>query len=303
MRELQFDMAQMQRVMTNTAARSFVRMSSTRPALAVVKAYAWLLAILLPVDWFAPTGELLREFGAKPASLVLLLGGLYGLLTIRPTSSTYRRRETYTALLFAAIGLLGTVGFLLNITMEWSDWRFNRNPLTQYVLQSALIVVSALAIIGNGRLALRYPIAKSFLNALPAAALMHLLIWSLEASDIISDSAGLLLLFRTDGGAIERATGLMSEPSYYGTMAALYGATMLVHRYVGSRRIVAIGVAIGLFASALIIVAKTIVVVAGLQLAVVVFTRSGNELGRSLRWVVLSGALLSHGFSCKALQY
>ena len=82
----------------------------------------------------------------------------------------------------------------------------------------------------------------------------------------------------------------MSEPSYYGTMAALYGATMLVHRYVGARRIVAIGVALGLLASALMIVAKTILVVAGLQIAVVIFTQSGNRLSRSIRWAALGGA-------------
>lgn len=257
--------------------------------------YALALAVLLPIDWFAPTGEFLREFGSKPASLVLALGGLYGVITARATSRAYRVRERRATMVLVCVVILGSVAFMINLVLGWSDWRFTRNPVTQFILQTALIVVAAVSVIGNARLVQNYPLTDEFLRVLPWAALAHLFIWSLEASGAIVDSRGILLLFRTDGGIIERATGLTSEPSYYGTMAALYGATLLLTRYRRMKRAVAGVAAVALYASALSIVAKTIFVVATLQLITLIVLRPQRSVSRA-GLVIISCAAVIIGF-------
>jgi O-antigen ligase len=100
---------------------------------------------------------------------------------------------------------------------------------------------------------------------LPLIAVVHLVIWCIEAAGLLSDAPGTLLgLFRADDGVIERATGLMSEPSYVGAFAGLFGFTLFVRESPRLWRNRLIAVALVLVA--LSIRAKTVIPVCGLQL-------------------------------------
>src|SRR5204863_5487518 len=79
-----------------------------------LKLYLFLVLVLLPIDWFAPTGELLREFGAKPATLLLTFGGLYGLIIARRRRGAGFSSELMLSTIFMAWLALGSCAALLN---------------------------------------------------------------------------------------------------------------------------------------------------------------------------------------------
>jgi len=240
-------------------------MSLTASSSPWVKIYALMLAVVVPMDWFTPTGELFREFGAKPGTLLLTLGGMCGLLIVMRNRTTINRLEFTVLLVFAAWLALGFCSALLNFILGWSDWAYFRSPIIQLITQSLVILTCAIAVFGNARLMRTYPIAELVGKLLPLAATIHLAVFAVEALGLIEDSSGPLLLFRSDEGAIERPTGLYSEPAYFGTFAALYGTALLFlpgKTLVRARNFV---LSLLLYGAAVMIGAKTFVVVAGAQ--------------------------------------
>lgn len=235
------------------------------------RTYAFLLAVMLPMDWFSPTAELFREFGAKPGTLLLTLGGICGLLIVMRNRATINRLEFTVLLVFAAWLGLGFCSALINFIMGWSDWAYFRDPVVQLITQSLVVLTCAIAVFGNTRLMRAYPIAELVVKMLPLATVIHLTVFALEAAGLLDDSAGPLLMFRADEGAIERPTGFFSEPSYFGTFAALYGTALLFIPGKLFARVVNFALAILLYVSAVAIGAKTFVVVAGAQAALLIF--------------------------------
>lgn len=238
--------------------------------------YLWSVAVLLPIDWFSPTGLLFREFGAKPVCLFLTTGGLAGLLAGRALPAAIRKRERRALAVVGGLLLLGSIAFLLNLLFGWSTWNHARNPFVQFFSQTLLLGSSAVAVIGNARLSWHFDFAGRLHRILPWAAGIHLLFFALQATGLIDHYSAFFLLFRSDGGTIERATGLMSEPSYYGTYAALYGAILLSMPARGLRRAGRLALALALYATAVSINAKTLVIVAGAQ-AMFAVLRPGAE--------------------------
>ncbi len=243
--------------------------------------YLFWLLLLLPIDWFEPTGILFREFGAKPASILITLGGLYGLIILRPASREYYRRELWLVVVFFLVIFLNMIAFSSNIILNWSDFNGARSPLVQFVTQTLLIFVAFLALLGNFRFFSRIEIEAALIFALPRAAITHLFFWCLETTfpeiirPILSD-------FRVNGVFIERASGLMSEPSYYGTMAALFAIPLLLAPQFHGKNSSKI-LAAGLLVSAITVSAKTMVIVAGTQ---VLFLLLFGRLGRAKALIV-----------------
>jgi hypothetical protein len=240
--------------------------------------YLWTVALLLPIDWFGPTGLLLREFGAKPVSLVLTLGGLYGLVICRAPQGAAGRVELNVVLVCSALLILGMIAFCINQIAHWTPHGYTRSPLVQFINQALLIVTATLSVLGNARLAWRHNAADLLRTVVPGAAAFHLMIFSLQASSIIDHHSPFLLLFRNDGGLIERPTGLMSEPSYYGVCAALFGAMLLTLPAKGLRRVFHVLLASALYATAIGINAKTLVVVAGAQIMLTILFPSAGRI-------------------------
>lgn len=253
-------------------------------------AYLFWVLLLLPIDWFAPTGLLFREFGAKPATLLLTVGGILALLTLRPASALMARRELLAILLLALFTALNLNAFTISSAFGWSDVPNLRSPLGQFVNQTLLILAAALAMLGNARFFSRIDLEAALTHAWPRVAAIHLIIWMLEASfpTIVQP---VMSPFRSSGISLERATGLMTEPSYYGTMAALYGAPMLLAPQFRGRLGVKL-LAIALFVSAFFITAKTMIVVAGAQaLLLVVLVKRGRILALLALLCVSAGAI------------
>lgn len=254
--------------------------------------YLWLVAFLLPIDWFGPTGLALREFGAKPVSLVLTLGGLYGLTFCRAPDRFGARIERNAILVCAAFVAFGTAAFCINQMANWTLSGYARSPLIQFINQTLLLATALIAVIGNARLALRHKAVDQLRCIVPSAAALHLAIFMLQALSIIDHYSPLLLLFRNDGGLIERPSGLMSEPSYYGVCAALYGAILLTLPATRLRRALYLLLALALYGTAVAINAKTTVIVAGAQIALAIVFPSAGRLstGKALLLLAAVGA-------------
>ena len=236
---------------------------------------------------------LFREFGAKPANLVLTFGGLYGLVFCPTPRGRAGRIELYAVSVCYAMVSLGTCAFCINQLLNWSPDGYSRSPIFQFVNQTLLISTAILATLGNARLAWRRDAPTYLRSIVPTAAAFHLLVFSLQALSVIDHFSPTLLLFRNDGGVIERPTGLMSEPSYYGVCAALFGAMLVTLPAQGLRRVLNALLACGLCATAIIINAKTILVVAGAQIILaILFPAAGRVSFRTaLLLIIVTGAV------------
>lgn len=250
--------------------------------------YLWMVALLLPIDWFGPTGLLLREFGAKPVSLVLTLGGLYGLIFCRRPRGSAGRVEGNTIAMCGALLALGTIAFCVNLVADWTPNGYYRSPLVQFVNQTMLIITAMLSVLGNARLAWQHDGIARLRRVVPLAAAFHLIIFSLQALSVIDHFSPFLLLFRNDDGVIERPTGLMSEPSYYGVCAALFGAMLLTLPVQGAQRVFHILLAGALYATAIGINAKTMVIVAGAQIMLAILFPSAGRMSTRTALLLLT---------------
>lgn len=239
-----------------------------------VNIYLLAVLVLLPIDWFSPTGLLFREFGAKPVSILLTIGGIFGLFIVRGLPVAIRVFEYSVLLVIGVFILLGCFGFFINLTLDWSAWDYSRNPTIQFLSQLLLIAASAVSVLGNARLCWHFDFVSKLKRLFFWSAALHLTLFLLESIDKYES---LFLLFRTEGGLIDRPSGLMSEPSYYGTFAALFGLTLITIRDRGGKRLVNLALAIALYATAISVGAKTLVVVAGAQ-ALFLVLRSGVGL-------------------------
>jgi hypothetical protein len=183
--------------------------------------------VLLPIDWFGPTGLALREAGAKPASpfLAALLVWLLLRSAGRMELGLQARRFLHACALVVCVGC---VAFGINLVAGWSPLDWNRSPVAQFAAQLAMFLLFV-AILASLLCLLRKDDARVFvIRALPYVALFHFAMFQLEAFHVLDSSSKLLLLFRNENGTIERASGLMSEPSYWGTFAALFGVPMML---------------------------------------------------------------------------
>ena len=242
--------------------------------------YVFLVIFVLPIDWFQPTGEVFREFGARPATMLLVAGGALAFFVVGPFRKLKQGIETGIILVFISWLAVGWIAFLINLFLGWSTWEYAKNPFIQLINQSMLILTCGVALAGNVRLMRAFPIVKLFIRYLPAAAVLHAAIFLLEASGLISDSVMPLSLFRVDDGTIVRPTGLFSEPSYFGTFASIYGTAILCIETVAWSKARNTALALALYGGAVFIGAKTFIVALAAQIAFIVLrqTRSPKEI-------------------------
>ncbi len=228
-------------------------------------ASAWPLMVallLLPIDWFSPTGLLLREAGAKPASPFLACILLWFLATrAEPVAANLVIRRTLRS--FALVGCAGGFAFGVNLLLGWSAFDWSRNPIAQFAGQAAMFGLFVVVFMG-WLVLLRRPASRELaMRALPWVAAVHLLCFGLEAGGVLTGNNPFLLLFRGESGTIDRASGLMSEPSYFGAFAALFGMPLIV---TGSRwRILHGLLGISLMVCAYLVQAKTMFIVLAAQ--------------------------------------
>lgn len=223
------------------------------------------ILVLLPIDWFAPTGSLFREAGSKPLNLFLLICMLALCMCDKKIFSARVYPSIPLQTYLAGIILCGTVAFVINIPFMTSVPLSDRSYIFQYTSQTFMML---LFMVGLQTLIYFFgdtTLRQRVMELLPFAASLHLLFFALEGLQIFShDVPGMLALFRNEQGLIDRPSGLMSEPSYYGTFAAMYATPILL--FGGRHKILNRLLAIILLMTAILIHAKTMYVVLGAQL-------------------------------------
>lgn len=266
---------------------------AARKAGFLLRCYLFVVAMTISIDWFYPTGTLFREFGARPATPLLTIGGFAALLLVPRRGASARRQERVVAGFFSVLLLLGAAAFALNTLAGWSGSSSERNPVLQFLAQSAMGVVAGIAVLGNARLAARYDLVLPLRRAIPVVAAIHLLVWYLEYVNVLTED-GLLGMFKAPQGAVDRASGLHTEPSYYGAMAGLFSFALLLLPVRGFRRLVNICLAAGLVATSIVVTAKTFVAVAGAQALYLVLGRrySGHVRIYALISVLAVGGIM-----------
>ncbi len=226
----------------------------------LVKLYLWLLVIALPMDWFGPTGALLREAGAKPAIPLMIAASVL----LLPTRSRSMMRSLPAPsgrllCLYGGIFLCGLLAFTANLIFGWSRFGGAKNPFTQFVTQAALFLLAPLLIVTQSELFRDRRWPTYLAGLLPWAAAVHLLALGLDSAGLLRFNRLPLSLFRTGSAVVSmRVSGLFSEPSYFATMAALYGVPLILLAPARSRKLW-VALALLLFAAALYTGGKTLI--------------------------------------------
>jgi hypothetical protein len=253
-----------------------------------IKFYLFLILVALPIDWFSPTGQLFREAGAKPANIIISMLGIIFLIRGRNIFSTKHRFNAQTY--FGIILYFGTFAFLVNITFFTNMNNGGRTPLFQYASQALMIlmfmfVLQSLTYLFKNR-SLRDYAAKM----LPVSALVHLTFFLIEYffghTTFVNE---ILSVFRNESGLIDRPSGLMSEPSYYGVFAALYGLPLIM--IYGARSLLFIVLGIALLITAYMVNAKTMFMVLALQLMFLFFVKKMPYHMRTSYFIIVATSL------------
>jgi hypothetical protein len=185
------------------------------------------------------------------ASLILLCSHWRSLVHAIPPAS-FRVLS-----IFCGIFLCGFVAFLLNLVFAWSRFGEAKDPVTQFAAQTLLLLVVPFIILTHAELLASARWRDYVLQVLPWAAMLHLVFIVLNAMQWLDPASLPLSLFRNSSTST-RISGLMSEPSYVGTLAALYGLPLLLLRP-RRRQPMRIVIALLLFAMAIYANAKTVI--------------------------------------------
>lgn len=227
------------------------------------------LLFLLPIDWFSITGQLLSEAGGKPAILLMYLITLTVLLK---TSRILPIEKEIIITLLALISL-SFFSMFINLFFGWSDFDSFKKPHIQFIAHTLFLISFFICIIGLKKFFQKKE-SSSINNILFLVALFHFSFFILEFFGLLNDSEGFLSFFRIDAGIIDRPSGLMSEPSYFGTASALLGFPLIILKgsYNYLRKIVGLSMIIFSF----LISAKTIIMVLLFQLAFLFYYKNNK---------------------------
>lgn len=222
-----------------------------------------LILFLMPIDFFSPTANILREAGAKPFNLFVLSCSLFYIFIGGKIFSKKLQNEiNVNRYLFAILGF-GFLAFLLNI-LTFDYPQSNRLPEFQFFSQLSMFLMFIFVFQGL-TLIFSSPLNRQYtLQLIPAAILIHLLIIFMEFCGIFNSNEGMLSLFRGGGELFVRPSGLMSEPSYFGAFAGLYAIPLIfINKF---NKIINGLIFFALILISIVIEAKTFVVVFAAQL-------------------------------------
>jgi len=226
------------------------------------RSYLFLLLFLLPVDYFAPSAAVLREAGAKPAIPLMVAASFFFFFQERRRYLLGMDAESFRIYrLLLSIVVLGSLAFGLNLCFSWSFFGGGKDPFGQFLGQGVLFLFLPIIVVTHSEFFRRPGHVMYMIRILPGVTLLHLLGILLEAGGALSPVSLPLSLFRTaEDLAGRQPSGLMTEPSYVGAMAAMFGLSlMLIEK---DRTMFRVCLGIVSMIVALLIGAKTIVPVA-----------------------------------------
>lgn len=195
-----------------------------------LKVYLAALVFLAPCDYFRPTALVFREAGARPAILLMILATVW--IFFRDWRYLLFSAPTVWVKIFRSflwIQLLGTLAFIVNLFFGFSYTDGARTPVGQYLAQFPLFALVPFVLIAHASLFSRPGVVAYMLRWFPAALCLHLVVIGVEAVGILDPLKFPLDLFRpTFTVPGQRPAGLMTEPSYVGVLAGVYGFIICV---------------------------------------------------------------------------
>lgn len=234
----------------------------------------------MPIDWFLYGAQFLREFGSKPASLVIII---FAAASILSKARLFANKVLYVTLGATTVLLAtGILGYLL--TEPEPSGLQGRSPDFQLYAQAALLLASGLLTALLMNVLRQRRLDQRILPALELAVTVHLLFFAAEFLWGSSILGSFYSLFRSGGLLIERPSGLMSEPSHFGTFAALFGTPLILGNHKRSCRPILVGYTA--LICAVVISAKTTFVVLLFQAAYFFAFRMHRKLELK-RWLPL----------------
>lgn len=218
------------------------------------KIFLYLLFFLLPVDYLSLTAQYLREFGSRPASIVLLLLFIYTLLSYKLA----RKISNYLPVIFFIIYV--SISYIFYRILFYDDnIYYQKNSIFQFISHTLLFGLAITLVSGlryNNKIFLFKPYYPIIF-----AATIHLFTFFLDYLDLTKDIINQALLhnFRMWGQVNEKSSGFMAEASTYGVFGVIYSAlTFEVGRYFfGFRKIIIYILSAVILSTTIIIQAKT----------------------------------------------
>jgi hypothetical protein len=250
--------------------------------------------LLLPIDWFQFTGDLLREAGAKPFNIIAVTWSFFLALIGKDVFVVRNKDELVAIAAILFIVIWGGVVFFLNYLFLPEMPHLGRSSLLQFFSQSGMLVMFAIVLQSQIYLLRSNVVRLKVVEYLPYVVIFHLLFFAIEFFEILNPSLpGFLVWFRNENGLIDRASGLMSEPSYFSAFAALFAIPLILF---GQDRIALnVTLAILLLSSALLVQGKTMFVVFSGQLAYYIYLSNiSNAKKKAIKYVLI--LLASIGF-------
>lgn len=222
-----------------------------------------LLLFLMPIDLFSPTASILREAGAKPfnifvvsyLSIYLIIKGKFYLIDLK--------RNFNINIYLIIILILGSIAFFVN-TLIFEYPFSNRAPEYQFLTQFLMFSLFILVFNVLRLFFLREDSRQYVVEMIPVAVFLHLLFFCLEFFGYFNPfNLDIFILFRNNNGLIDRASGLMSEPSYFGVFSGLFAVPLLL--FCKGHRVLNIFMALALCFFSALIQAKTFFIVLTVQ--------------------------------------
>lgn len=218
----------------------------------------------LPIDFFLPTGLIFREFGAKPAIIILSVLAIAVLFN----SIIYRKKIHFLKTIlfeYSLIFFFGITAFLFMVNENKLDFFASMSPSIQFFRQSLMMLSCLFSLIFITHY-FSYNDKRSYIISLiPYIALIHELFFLTDFLSLDEHAHWFFSYFKTENaGYVGRASGLMSEPSYFGAFSALFGMPLLLLDNYRQKAYRALGLI--LLISAFSISAKTMFLLILLQL-------------------------------------
>lgn len=238
-----------------------------------------MLLVALPIDWFSPTGEALREAGAKPSIPMIVVFAVYIIFKNMRHFFQLPADGKWLIKWFSVFLLWSFLVGLLNICFIPEQFSMSpRDPVVQMINQTGMIFLFLVLCITLQVVCLEKENRLLMIALLPFAALIHFSFFLIEYFNLLSSNTQYFFqYFRNESGLIDRASGLMSEPSYYGVFAALYGVPLILIK--GNNRVTKGMLGIALVTSSYIVQGKTMFASIGIQFLYIVFRSKRSMIG------------------------
>ena len=184
------------------------------------------LAFIMPMDWFSPTGLLLREFGSQPVNVLVLIAGLISAPNVLLQKGGLQKILSSEKYFFIGVFLLiggGVLGYLSSLAFWDYPTLGNKTPSLQFFLQGALLACLPIAILIIRHYLSHENAINLFIKCMRWAAVVHVCFFFIDYIGIVGDGDWFYSMFRTDDySTAMRPSGLFSEPSYYGVAICIY---------------------------------------------------------------------------------